>query len=101
VIDLTGQTSVPELVALFDEAGATVSNDTGPGHIALATETPGVVIFGNTNPLRLGPYQRPECIAAIDIESRGIEIKDTKPAHQIENVTIEMVLKKISSQLAE
>ncbi|MEN8126179.1 MAG: glycosyltransferase family 9 protein [Planctomycetota bacterium] len=99
VIDFTGQTTIPELVALFDQAGAVVSNDTGPGHIALATETPGVVIFGNTNPLRLGPYQRPECIVAVDTEKRGAEIKDTNPAQRIENVTVEMVLEKIELQL--
>jgi heptosyltransferase-1 len=99
VIDLTGQTRIPGLVALFDQASAVVSNDTGPGHIALATDTPGVVIFGNTNPLRLGPYQRPECIVAVDPENRGTEIKDTKPAHKIENVTVEMVLEKIEAQL--
>jgi ADP-heptose:LPS heptosyltransferase len=99
VIDLTGQTSVPELIALFEQAGAAVSNDTGPGHIALATGTPGVIIFGNTNPLRLGPYRRPECIAAVDLESRGAEIKDTLEAHRIQNVTVEMVLKKLQSQL--
>jgi lipopolysaccharide heptosyltransferase I len=101
VIDLTGQTSVPELVALFDQASAAASNDTGPGHIALATDTPGVVIFGNTNPLRLGPYQRPECIVAVDPENRGAETKDSKPAHRIENVTVEMVLAKIELQLAK
>jgi heptosyltransferase-1 len=101
VIDLTGQTSIPELVTLFDQAGAVASNDTGPGHIALATETPAVVIFGNTNPLRLGPYQRPECIVAIDAENRGAEIKDTKPAHRIQNVTVEMVSEKIELQLAK
>ena len=101
VIDLTGQTSIPELVALFDQAGAVVSNDTGPGHIALATDTPAVVIFGNTNPLRLGPYQRLECVVAVDAEKRGGEIKDTNPAHQIKNVTVEMVLEKIEAQLAK
>ncbi len=101
MIDLTGQTSIPELVALFEQAGAVISNDTGPGHIALATDTPGVVIFGNTNPLRLGPYQRPESIVAVDPENRGAEIKDTKPAHKIENVTVEMVLEKIELQLAK
>jgi lipopolysaccharide heptosyltransferase I len=101
VIDFTGQTTIPELVTLFKKAGAAVSNDTGPGHIALATETPGVIIFGNTNPLRLGPYQQPECIAAVDPESRRDEIKDTKPAHQIQNVTVDMVLKKIELQLTK
>jgi lipopolysaccharide heptosyltransferase I len=99
VIDLTGQTTIPELIALFNQAAAVVSNDTGPGHIALSTDTPGVIIFGNTNPLRLGPYNRPECSAAVNIEKRGAEIKDSIPAHKIENVTLEMVLEKINSQL--
>lgn len=99
VIDLTGQTSIPELITLFNQAAAVVSNDTGPGHIALSAGTPGVIIFGNTNPLRLGPYHRPECIAAVNMQKRGAEIKDTNPAHKIENVTLEMVLEKINSQL--
>ena len=101
VVDLTSQTTIPELVALFEQAGAVVSNDTGPGHIALATDTPAIIIFGNTNPLRVGPYQRPECVVAVDIENRGVEIKDAKPAHQIKKVTVEMVLKKIELQLAK
>jgi ADP-heptose:LPS heptosyltransferase len=99
VINLTGQTSIPELVALFNHAAMVVSNDTGPGHIALSTNTPGVIVFGNTNPLRLGPYKRPECIAAIDAKKRGAEIKDSIPAHKIENITLEMVLEKINLQL--
>ena len=99
VIDFTGQTGIPELIALFQQAGAVVSNDTGPGHIALAVKTPGVIIFGNTNPLRLGPYRRPECIAAVDLESRGAEIKDASELHRIQNVTLEMVLEKLQSQL--
>lgn len=100
VIDFTGQTSIPELIALFMQAGAAVSNDTGPGHIALATRTPGVIIFGNTNPLRLGPWRRPECIAAVNLDKRGAEIKDAIPAHQIKHVTVEMVLEKIKLQIA-
>lgn len=99
VIDLTGQTSIPELIALFQEAAAVISNDTGPGHMALATTTPAVIIFGNTNPLRLGPYQRPGCIVAVDADKRGTEIKDTTLEHKIENVTVEMVMEKIKPQL--
>ena len=99
--DFTGQTSIPELVALFERGGAVVSNDTGPGHIALATDTPGVIVFGNTNPRRLGPYGRPECVAAVDAEIRGAEIKDADPAHAIGNVTVEMVLEKMNGQMKQ
>jgi len=101
IIDFTGQTRIPELVALIEQAGAIVSNDTGPGHIAAATPTPTVILFGNTNPLRLGPYRRPECIVAIDSDSRGSEIKDTDPNHKIENITVDMTYEKIISLLKQ
>jgi lipopolysaccharide heptosyltransferase II len=99
VLDFAGLTTIPELVALFEQAAAVISNDTGPGHIALATSTPTVLIFGLTNPLRLGPYHRPQCIAAIEPNKRGIAVKSSNPAWRIEHVPIEMVRDKILEQL--
>jgi ADP-heptose:LPS heptosyltransferase len=45
-IDLTGQTSLPELAALAGRAAMAVGNDTGPMHLAAAVGCPGVVLFG-------------------------------------------------------
>jgi lipopolysaccharide heptosyltransferase II len=55
VIDLSGETSLPELVALFAEARGMVSNDTGPLHLACAVGTPTVAIFGPETPVLFGP----------------------------------------------
>lgn len=55
MIDLAGQTSLPELVALFAEARLLVSNDTGPLHLAAAVGTPTVAIFGPETPVLFGP----------------------------------------------
>lgn len=55
LIDLAGQTSLPELVALFAEARLLVSNDTGPLHLASAVGTPTVAIFGPETPVLFGP----------------------------------------------
>ncbi len=55
VIDLAGETSLPELVALFAEARLLVSNDTGPLHLACAVGTPTVAIFGPETPVLFGP----------------------------------------------
>lgn len=55
VIDLSGQTSLPELVALFAEARLLVSNDTGPLHLACAVGTPTIAIFGPETPTLFGP----------------------------------------------
>lgn len=55
VIDLSGRTSLPELVALFAEARLLVSNDTGPLHVAAAVGTPTLAIFGPETPVLFGP----------------------------------------------
>ncbi|HOK96076.1 MAG TPA: glycosyltransferase family 9 protein [Anaerohalosphaeraceae bacterium] len=99
VANLAGQTSIPELIALFRHSAAVISNDTGPGHIALAVKSPAVLVFGPTNPLRLGPYRRPECIAAIDPDKRGCAVKSSNPAYRIEHVPAEMVIEKILEQI--
>jgi lipopolysaccharide heptosyltransferase II len=55
-LDLTGQTSLLEMVEVIRGARAMITNDTGPMHIAAAVGTPLVPIFGPTEPARTGPY---------------------------------------------
>lgn len=56
VVDLTGRTSLLELVEVLRTAKAYVSADTGPLHIANALKVPLVALFGPTSPERTGPY---------------------------------------------
>ena len=99
VIDLAGKTSIRQLVALLAGARIVVGNDTGPAHIAAVLGVPMVLIFGLTNPLRVGPYGRSETVAAIDAQARGSEVESTNPAHDIKNVIVESVFEIISRQL--
>ena len=99
VINLAGKTNIARLIALLAGAKVVVSNDTGPAHIAAALGVPMVLIFGYTNPSRVGPYGRGETAAAIDADKRGSEIESTNPAHNIRNVTVENVFERITSQL--
>jgi len=55
VIDLTGATSLPELVALFAASAVVVTSDSGPLHIAEALGTPLVALHGPTDPVLSGP----------------------------------------------
>jgi ADP-heptose:LPS heptosyltransferase len=55
-LDLTGQTTLPELVEWLRKCDVLVTNDTGPMHIAAAIGTPAVSLFGPTDPHRTGPY---------------------------------------------
>jgi heptosyltransferase-2 len=50
VLDLIGETDLPELVALYRECVAVVTNDSGPLHLARLAGTPVVGLFGPTPP---------------------------------------------------
>lgn len=55
-LDLTGQTSLPEMIEWLRGCELIVTNDTGPMHVAAALGKPVVGLFGPTNPRRTGPY---------------------------------------------
>ncbi len=55
-LDLTGQTSLPELVEWIRIGELMVTNDTGPMHVAAALNKPVVAMFGPTRPQHTGPY---------------------------------------------
>ena len=66
-INLAGKTTLPQLVALLERASLVIANDSGPMHIAAALNRPLVTLFGPTNPIRTGPYGRPQCVVRVDI----------------------------------
>lgn len=55
-LDLSGRISILELAAILERADLFLGNDSGPMHLASATRTPTVAVFGPTDPLRTGPY---------------------------------------------
>ena len=54
--NLCGNTSLLELGGVLQRADLVVTVDSGPMHMASATGTPCLAIFGPTDPLRVGPY---------------------------------------------
>jgi heptosyltransferase II len=60
VLDLIGQTTLPELPAYLERCAVVVSNDTGPMHIAAAVGRPIVALFGpTTSAMGFAPYGVP------------------------------------------
>jgi lipopolysaccharide heptosyltransferase II len=55
-LDLTGRTSLSEMIEWTRLCELMVTNDTGPMHVAAALGKPVVGIFGPTDPRRTGPY---------------------------------------------
>ncbi len=99
IINFAGQTSLGQLVALLKDAKLVVSNDTGPGHIAAALGTPLVLMFSWSNPARIAPYGRAECMIAREPYSRGFEIKSIDAKHSIKTITVDEVYQKACQQL--
>lgn len=66
-LDLTGQTSLSELIEWLRISSVLVTNDSGPMHIAAALGIPVVSIFGPTDPNLTGPYGQIESALHIDL----------------------------------
>ncbi|MEM8711129.1 MAG: glycosyltransferase family 9 protein [Planctomycetota bacterium] len=56
LIQLAGETTLPELIALTALSLGMVTGDTGAMHIAAALGVPTGAIFGPRDPIRTGPY---------------------------------------------
>ncbi|BAV51750.1 glycosyl transferase family protein [Mesorhizobium loti] len=59
VVDLVGSLSLETLLAVLKQARLFLGNESGPMHMAAATGTPVVGLFGLTHPLRWGPVGVP------------------------------------------
>lgn len=68
IVDLTGETTLADLVALLSRATVHVTPDSGPAHISAALGVPVVSLFGPTSPARLGPFGQAERV----IEHRAL-----------------------------
>lgn len=103
-LDLTGRTSLPQMIEVLRKCDAVVTNDTGPMHIAAALGKPVVGIFGPTNPLRTGPYGQVE---------RALQRKDLpcvpcmksvctyhEPIACLRGISVQQVAQEVSARLA-
>jgi heptosyltransferase I len=66
-IDFSGQTTPAELAAIVKRAAVCVTNDSGAMHLAVALDRPVVSVFGPTNPVHIGPYDRPQAVVRVDL----------------------------------
>jgi heptosyltransferase I len=62
VHDLTGRTSLAELIALLDQCSLHIGPDTGSVHVAAALGRPVIAVYGPTAPWRLAPYGQEDAV---------------------------------------
>lgn len=58
VLDLLGQTSISQLMAIIERCGVLVANDSAALHMGVAYHKPVVALYGPTSVATVGPYRR-------------------------------------------
>ena len=92
ILDLTGRTSIPELVEVIRGAACFVSADTGPLHIASALRIPLIALFGTTSAERTGPYGGTHAHTIISPTSQSTtEHPLVKDPDCMQHITVDMV----------
>jgi heptosyltransferase-1 len=67
ILNLCGETSLPEMVEWIRLCELMITNDTGPMHVAAALGKPVIALFGPTEPRRTGPYGHLENVLRIEL----------------------------------
>jgi lipopolysaccharide heptosyltransferase I len=100
LIDLAGQTTLPQLAAIAAECDLFLSNDTGPLHLAAATGSPVVGVYTCTRPEWTGPYGRNASACRTKIHCAGSCVKTCSHMECMAELTSERVWKVVRPILA-
>ncbi len=79
---LTGKTNLAEAVAILSEADLLVANDMGLAHVAPATGTKTIVIFGPTNEKTTRPFSENAIIVRRAVECAPCMLRDCPIDHR-------------------
>lgn len=89
IVDLSGQTDLLTLAALIEKAQLLVTVDSAPLHLAAATRTPQVALFGPTNAFHWRPRNSPALI---------LQGTSTGPVHEFSAEQPRVPMKQISTR---
>jgi lipopolysaccharide heptosyltransferase I len=98
---LAPPTGIAEIIALSRAASLFVSGDTGPLHLAAATGTPIVGIYGPTSPARNGPWDAADlCVSRFDACHCHHRRRCRLPVCCLLDITVDEVMSAIDRRLA-
>lgn len=98
-VNLAGKTTLKMLAAVFEQADLVISTDTGPMHVAAATGTPVVAIFGPTAPWRTGPFGSMHQVVRAELECSPCFKRKCNSADCMRNISVDQVLSAVSAVL--
>ena len=92
-VNLSGLTTVRELMALLSRCSFLVTNDSGPMHIAAALGVPLVAIFGPTDWRTTSPWTENAKVVRVDVDCSPCKLRECDRGHEcMLGVTAEMVV---------
>lgn len=101
-VDVTGQTTLAEVIALLERAALHLAPDTGTVHIAVALGTPVVAIHGPTSRVRVGPYRQPgSAVGHEHLCGRGCPTRCHSQRRCLDAVTVDEVIQQAQARLSE
>ena len=98
LIDLTGQLTLSELIALLAKVKVVVACSTGPIHIAAVFGTPTIALFSSRKPIHPGRW-RPlgEKSKVLVFDENCQNCKNGKQCRCLEEIPVELLLKQIDA----
>jgi ADP-heptose:LPS heptosyltransferase len=100
IIDLSGKTDLLTLAALIGEARLLVTVDSAPMHLAAATRTPQVILFGPTNPFHWRPRESPALILQGKSIEAVTEFSPLRPRLPMSEISTDAVIGAMDSLLS-
>jgi len=100
IIDLSGKTDLLTLAALIAQARLLVTVDSAPMHLAAATRTPQVVLFGPTNPFHWRPRESPALILQGKSAAPVTAFVPAQPRFAMSQISTEAVISAMGSLLS-
>ena len=100
IIDLAGNTDLLTLTALIAQARLLVTVDSAPMHLAAATQTPQVVLFGPTNPFHWRPRESPALIMQGESPTPVVEFSPDQARVPMKQISTKAVIGAMDSLLS-
>ncbi len=98
-VDLSGQTDLKTLAALYSGVACLVSTDTGPMHLAAAVGTPVVALFGPTAPWRTGPYGSGHEVVRPDVSCSPCFRREVRECNCMQRIEVATVKRHVDAVL--
>lgn len=100
VLDMIGQTSVGQLMALIESSALVLANDSAALHMAVGFDRPLVALYGPTRVDLVGPYQRDADVIQHLRPGDVLDHKHERGVALMERITVEEVAAAVEARLA-